>query len=153
MVGQILAVANGLRPLDSDDGSNRRPLLPLKTTETGELLWRFAFDPSSGPVLEVSNKVPGLASRIKTDPLLHGAIYPMAFREVLAKLKSESVDEEAEWFQDWSKFVVLLTGSELDELEDDDEDSQDVFISEAVKAFADEHWFASKSAEFMEAPE
>jgi hypothetical protein len=152
IVGRILAAANGIRPIEKGDSSDRKPLLPLKTTDTGELLWRLAFDPSSGPVLEISNKVPALASRIKIDPLLQGSIYPMALRDVLTRLTSESVDEEAEWFQDWSKFVSALTGSELDELEND-EVSQEMFISDAVTTFADAHRFASKAAEFSEVSE
>src|SRR5262245_27829089 len=83
-VGKILASANALRPLDekiSDD--ERKAILPVASDDLGEGVWRLEFQTPERPVLVVNNRVPGLMYRIKTEPLLQGAIVPAAIGLIL----------------------------------------------------------------------
>ena len=96
-----------------------------------------------GPVLEISNRVDGLASRVSTDPFLQAAIYPAAFREVLLRLVDDAVDQESEWFEGWEKFVRKLTSKEVSDL---DVIEYDDFIDRAVREFSGMHRFASRAA-------
>lgn len=145
-VGRILAHANGIRPRDpNDDGTNRKSLLPLVTKDLGERIWSLGYHPDAGPVLQISSKVAGLSAKLKSDPLLQGAIYPMAFREVLLRLTDEDgPDTDLEWFQNWSAFIKALTGYDL--VEDDIDDERESFIDDAVRAFTKVHSFATKAA-------
>jgi hypothetical protein len=151
VVGRILASANGVRARDAeDDGLNRKTILPLKTTDLGEAVWRIAYDASSGPVLEISSRIVGLSPKIKSDPLLQGAVYPQAFREVLRKLMvDDPPDSELPWAQSWHGFLKALTGRDIvdDEPEDDEVES---FIDDAVGAFCVAHRFATNAAKYEE---
>ena len=40
-VGRILASANGIRPEQDADGDDRRPLLPVRSVDLGEEIWRL----------------------------------------------------------------------------------------------------------------
>lgn len=150
-VGRILARADGIRPRNpEDDGPSRKSILPLCVTDTGQEIWRLAYNSDSGPVLEISNRIPGLAARIKTDPLLQGAIYPHAFRAFLNQFLGENGPEtELKWVADWHGFLKALTGRDLQEDEPDD-DEVETFIDDAGKAFVDVNAFASKAAKHEE---
>ena len=145
VVGKILASAAGVRPRsDEDDGANRRALLPLVHRDLGERIWNVSLDPDSGPVLEISSKLSGLSSRLKTDPLLQGAIYPEAFRQVLRLVLDSDDTEEDSWSTRWRTFLKTLTGiEELDFTDDGEEES--AFIDDAVSAFCKAHTFRTRA--------
>jgi hypothetical protein len=154
IVGRILADANGIRPRnEEDDGANRKSLLPLITKDLGELIWCLGYDANSGPVLQISSKIAGLSAKLKTNPLLQGAIYPEAFRQVLRELiNDDEFGEQGSWRENWRKFILALTGEDLGEkeFEGDADDEREVFINTAVKAFAESHGFATNAAKFEE---
>ncbi len=63
VVGRILADASGVHARNTDDdGFNRKALLPLRTTDLGEVIWRLSYDSASGPVLDITNKIAGFSS-------------------------------------------------------------------------------------------
>ena len=149
-VGRILADANGIRPKDaSDDGVNRKSLFPVEWLDLGERIWKVAFDKDAGPVLQLTTKVQDLPERRKNDPLLQGAIYPEAFRQVLILLvDGEGIDDEAPWVRNWHEFVLKLSGVDLSE-DIADEDAEQL-IEDAVQAFSRAHNFAARANKVQE---
>jgi len=152
-VGKILADASGIRPKDAeDDGINRKSLFPVQWIPLGELIWRVDFNPHSGPVLQLTTKVPDLPSRLKNDPLLQGVIYPQAFREVLWLLiREEEIDDDLPWVLHWREFVRKLTGIDLEVATPEEEEDRAEFVEEAVRSFAAVHSFGSKARQQEEA--
>jgi len=135
--GRIIASAERVRPTKSDDGPDRQPLLPLRKTDLGKELWKIDIDPRGGPTLLINNRVPDLAARLPTWPLLQGLILPHAFRAVLQKLGFAGEEEgDDPWGEDWRKFL-----RDLDlptEPEDrDDEDAREEWVEAAVRAFCE----------------
>ena len=149
-VGRILADANGIRPKDArDDGLNRKSLFPVEWVDLGERIWKVAFDKDAGPVLQLTTKVQDLPERRKSDPLLQGAIYPEAFRQVMILLvDGEGIDDEAPWVRNWYEFVLKLNGTDLSgDLVDEDPEQ---VIEDAVQAFSKAHNFAARANKALE---
>lgn len=134
--GRILASAEGLRPRQKSDTPERDPLLPLRETDLGEELWRIDLDDRNGPWLVVNSRVPGLATRLRTDALVQGLILPHALREVLRRLPAEGEDDEDyDWGNNWRKFLGQLDIA-LEPDDSNDEDSVQEWIEEAVGRFS-----------------
>src|SRR5580658_6391981 len=74
--GKILASVNELSPRGQEDDNSRKSLLPIRQTDLGEELWQLDIRRDKGPELCVTNRVPGLADRVPTDPLVQGMILP-----------------------------------------------------------------------------
>ncbi len=142
--GRILAAAEGLRPSTTDDGADRQALLPMREKDIGNELWKIEVEYRTGPVLVVNNRVPGLAAKVRTDPLLQGLILPYAFRVILQNLNpAGDSDDDDLWGDSWRRFLRDLDVAA--EAEDpDDEDSVDQWIESAVAAFADLKKFAER---------
>ena len=142
--GRILAAADGLRPSSPDDGADRQALLPMRERDIGHELWRIDVDYRAGPTLVVTNRIPGLATQIRTTPLLQGLILPHAFRTILLNLSAggES-DEDDLWGDGWRRFLTEL-GVETEPDDPDDEDGVKEWIELAVRAFCDRKEFASR---------
>jgi hypothetical protein len=142
--GQILASAEGLRPAKKGDGRDRQPLLPIRETDLGAELWNIAIDARTGPTLLINNRVPGLAVRIRSWPLLQGAILPHAFRVILQNLSAAGEEEgDGLWGEDWRRFLEEL-GVATEPDDPDDLDLRDEWIETAVKAFCDLKDFAAR---------
>jgi len=143
--GRIIASAEGLRPTTKDDGPDREPLLPLLERDLGEELWRIDVDPRTGPMLLVTNKVPGLAAELRTSAVLQGLILPHALRLVLQELNAPS-DDDAEdyWGPGWRRFLNDL-GVPTDPEDPDEMDSRQLWIQLAVDAFCDLKSFAERA--------
>jgi hypothetical protein len=133
--GRILASAEGLKPLQKSDSPDRQPLLGLRETDIGEELWRVDLNDRNGPMLVVNSRVPGLAARLRAEPLVQGLILPHALREVLRNLPAEGEDEDDhDWGDDWRKFLAELNiPSEPDD--PTDEESREDWVEEAVERF------------------
>jgi hypothetical protein len=151
IVGRILADANGIRPRTAeDDDFNRKPLLPLVHKDLGERIWELGYDPDAGPELQISSKLADLSGRLKSDPLLQGAIYPEAFRRVLNKLiDADAFGEEDSWIESWRVFILKLTGRDLGENGFEEGEAED-FIDDAVIAFSGAHSFKTRAVKFEE---
>ncbi len=100
--GRIIAAADGLRPARERNSPDRQSLLPLRETDLGDQLWKVDVDYRTGPTLLVNGTIPGLASRLREQPLLQGLILPHALRMILAELGQGQSDEEDDiWRKDW----------------------------------------------------
>lgn len=140
--GRILASAEGIRPHQKSDSPDRQPLLTLRETDIGEELWRLDPDTRNGPVLLINSKVPGLAARLRTEPLLQGLIFPHALREVLRGLPAESdAEDDDDWGADWRKFLTELDVSPEPD-DPTDEESKEGWVEEAVTRFSSLKRFA-----------
>jgi len=143
--GRILAAADGLRPSVTGDGVDRQALLPMRETDIGNELWKIEVDYRTGPVLLVNNRVSGLAAEIRTIPLLQGLILPHAFRAILHNLNpSGESDDDDLWGDNWRRFLAEL-GLATEAEDPDDQDSVDVWIETAVRAFSDVKEFAERA--------
>lgn len=144
-VGRLLASANGIRPEGEDDGKHRKSLLPLRSCDMGEEVWRLTFDPDAGPELAVNSRVPGIMERLKSDAILMGLIYPEVVRQIARRIWDEDfgVPDDAEWLVDWKVWLEEQLGRTVsaDEVIEVDELADDM-----VKNFAIKHKFASAMA-------
>jgi hypothetical protein len=95
--------------------------------------------------LLVNGTIPGLASRLREQPLLQGLILPHALRMVLMQLGRGGSQEEDDdiWRKDWRKFLDAL---DVPEEPDDSEDQESLedWIEKAVDAFCAQKNFANR---------
>jgi hypothetical protein len=123
-VGRLLALADRIAPLG--DERQRDALLPLVTEDLGEAVWRLDAAKGAQPRLMINSRYPGLKQKLLEDPLLMGAVLPLAVRDALRIVRNED-DEALEWVARWRRFVEDVTDEEVakfifDEGEDEDED-------------------------------
>jgi hypothetical protein len=143
-VGRILASANGIRPESDSDGDDRKPLLPVRSANLGEEIWRLEVDRDAGPELIVNSRVPDLISALKRDPILQGVIYPELVRRLVHEVyKEENDPEEEEWIEDWRLWFAAQVGREFAEDEGSDPESRQALADEVASAFADKNRFAT----------
>jgi hypothetical protein len=139
--GRIIAAADGLRPVLDRSSPDRQPLLPLRETDLGDQLWKVDVDYRTGPTLLINGTIPGLASKLREQPLLQGLILPYALRTILVELGRGADEEEDLWRKDWHVFLHELDvpvepddPDDPESLEDWVEHIVDVFC--ALKSFA-----------------
>lgn len=144
-IGKILASANGIRPRSLEDGDDRKPLLPLRTRDLGEELWRLEFSREAGPEIVVSNRVPALGDMIRTNALLQGAIFPEVVRQMVRNVFGGDVEDDLEWVVDWKHFLATQLGDVIDE---DDLPESGEERADALRELADRvaEGFASRQA-------
>ncbi|MEX2165082.1 MAG: hypothetical protein WD823_12690 [Sulfuricaulis sp.] len=144
-VGKILAAANRIHPIDdSDEQDDQKAILPLRLRDLGEAVWQVDMESADRPELVINNRIPFLADRLKSDPLLQGTIIPHAMAEVIRAAMAEDADDELVWVQDWRKFASGLLGEEIPEgLEQEDLDDR---IENVVQKFINRMKFATKAS-------
>lgn len=128
-VGRLLALADKVAPLG--DEQQRDWVLPLVTEDLGEAVWRLDAPEGTQPRLLINSRFPGLKQRLIDDPLMMGAILPMAVRDALRAVRHAD-DLDAEWVSRWRRFVADVAGQEIAEriLEDGEDDGPE--IDEAI---------------------
>ena len=137
---RILAVRRNLRP------SNVGELLPVVTTDLGQALWHLRINPTSGPTLEVTDRIPG----IETTKTLHAFVLPEAFRSVLRSILLDpdyDGDDDESWQRAWITFAAEHAGDGPPEpggvdraewLKVEEETVQD-WIDGSIQVFAAKH--------------
>lgn len=154
-VGKIVAAADGIRPLtETEESEGRKALLPLVKTDLGEAVWRLHLHGSAPPVLQINNRIPDLRERLFEDPLLAGAIYTEALRQVLtAVFLDDEFDDEMEWVVNWKKFIAEVRGAPVPEdIDDEDNNAQaQEIIEETIEKFLERRQFATKAIKAREA--
>jgi hypothetical protein len=146
-LGKILASANALRPIDEKrDEDDRRAILPVASDDLGEAVWELDLQATARPELVINNRIPGLMDRLKTDPLLQGAILPAAISQILRYVLDPgdgSVDDDIDWVRDWRQWAADLLGKPLDQYIAANDD-----LDEAIRglgeAFVDASKFVSR---------
>lgn len=145
-VGRILASANGIRPEDDVDGNDRRPLLPVRSVNLGEEIWRLEIDKDDGPSLVVNSRIPDLIEKLKNDIHLQGVIYPEVVRRLVFVVfgSDRDWDDEEEWVKDWIGWFEVQLGRGIAEDENEDSDAVESLANDVASAFSDKNGFASK---------
>lgn len=153
-IGRILAAADGIRPENDADGNDRKPLLPLRTMDLDEEVWRLEIDRESGPTLCINNRIPGLVERLQADPLLQGAIYPEVTRQLACFILGDAgscVEDDAEWLADWKEWFEQQVKRPLAEEDLDEDEAVQALALELTAAFSSRMKFASIAASALTA--
>jgi hypothetical protein len=118
--GRIIAAADGLIPKRDRESPDRQPLLPLWEMDLGDQLWKIDVDYRAGPRLLINGTIPGLATKLREQPLFQGLILPHALRMVLSELgHGESDEDDDPWRKDWRTFLNEIdVATEPDDPED-----------------------------------
>lgn len=154
IVGRILASARHIRPIDSQAGEdNRRSLLPVVSRDLGELVWKLEIEPGARPQLILNSRIPNCVVRLKTDPLLQGAILPNAIAQILDNVLNPVGDgsDEMEWVSDWK--IWFRHSSGLEPEEEEDPERRRSMIDRACDSFARQQRFASRTDRLDGEPE
>lgn len=144
--GRLLGTLAEVAPRDESDSDGRKPLLPLRHADIGEELWILRFLAADGPELHVSNRVPGLADRIKSDPILQGLVLPQALRTIVHRLYED--DGDATWTAEWREMAESVVSEPVDWSLDPVNDHEEVAeaVERIVRKFVDGRQYATRSA-------
>lgn len=151
-VGRLLALADKIAPLG--DEQQRDAVLPLETRDLGEAVWRLEADKGVQPKLLINNRYPGLKQRLLEDPLMMGAVLPLAVRDAIRVVRHED-DEALEWVKRWRRFVEDVAGAEVAERIFDegeiDGDEVDEVIDEVCLQLVEKRQYLSRALKIAEA--
>ncbi|MCG7357657.1 hypothetical protein MHL39_13530 [Roseomonas mucosa] len=133
-IGRLLALADQVPPAAEE--ADRQSLLPIQLVDLDQEIWRLEVDPSSPPRLLLNNRFPGLKQRFLSEPLLMGAVLPVAVRDALRTMAGQD-DGEREWIGKWRRYVHELAGEETATsiFEPDDDDAVEEAISHVCDLF------------------
>ena len=145
-VGRLLALADKVAP--SGDEQQRDWVLPLITEDLGEAVWRLDAPEGTQPRLVINSRFPGLKQRLIDDPIMMGAILPVAVRDALQTLRKAD-DPEAEWVSRWRRYIADVAGQEtaeriLDNGEDDGSEIEDA-ISRVCERLIERRRYVSRA--------
>jgi hypothetical protein len=151
-VGRLLALADKVAPVG--DEKQRDAVLPLVVEDLGEAVWRLDASEGSQPRLLINSRFPGLKQRLLDDPLMMGAVLPVAVRDALRAVRHED-DEQLEWVVRWRRFVTDVAGQEVaerifDEGEDDGTD-MDEAITRVCETLIERRRYVSRALKVAEA--
>jgi len=142
-IGLLLGKAKGI-PISSDGLPNDRiPLLYVNPTDLKNQFWKLSFDSTDDgrPILEINNKIPGLAEMAKNDIKFISLVYSAALRGVLLKILEigDFDNEESHWISQWLKFIDKVLGIKyLPTIDNDDNtltSEQEEWIDDCVNEY------------------
>lgn len=128
--GRLLAMGDKIAPVG--DEQQRDALLPLVTEDLGEAVWRLDATAGAQPRLLINSRFPGLKQKMLEDPLLMGAILPLAVRDALLAVRMED-DLEADWVTKWRRFVKDVAGESCAELLFDEGEEDEEKVDDAIE--------------------
>jgi hypothetical protein len=139
--GRLLAVAEGIKPVNVEEGkTKRKSLLPVQfSTDLDQQVWKISFD-EHGPVLHVNRQIQNRRDLIKSDEFMSLA-YPAVVREVITRIVTENpstndTDDFDSWVSLWLKFTrQTLHVSEKPVADEVNEDMQE-WVENVVEAFS-----------------
>lgn len=140
--GRLLGVAAQVRPKEEDEDESRKPILPLFVTDLGEKIWELHCGPDVKPILKINSRIANLRERLDVDPVLRGAVFPAAVRELLRITLQPDVDDSLEWVRDWTEFAEALLGEEWT-AEGRDPAELDTYVDRVVTSFCAQHRWAT----------
>ncbi len=135
--GVLVAIADKIAPSSKQEGeAPRQSLLPVRTRDIGNVVWRLSIGEEDKPVLEISDKIPGLSEIVRTDRGFQALVFPDLVTNVLSHaLKEEQVRdplEDDDMWHLWVRFACNLPGVPPIPIEESDIDE---WINEAVDRF------------------
>ncbi|MFT8366894.1 MAG: hypothetical protein ABF623_13720 [Gluconobacter cerinus] len=146
-IGRIIAAARAVRPVvPTEDNDNCQSLLPVESRDLGELVWQLDMPFNARPVLVLNSRVPNALVRLKSDPLIQGAILPAAIVMILDKVldPERGGAEDEDWVNDWHTWYRAATGADPEEAEEE-EDMRRILVLNACKNFAAQQRFATRT--------
>jgi len=145
-IGRILASADGIRPESDSDGDERKPLLPLRSKDLGEEVWRLDIDKDAGCELVVNNRIPDLIELLKSDARAQAFIYPEVVRRIVSFIYSvqPEFDESAEWVVGWKEWIDSQLSRQVSEDEISGPDEIQMLADDVVVAFARSNKFVAR---------
>lgn len=151
--GRLLALCEHaqVNVSSTDDEASRKSLLPVRLADIGDLVWDVDFE-SERPALVISERVPDLKGRLRSDVGMQAIMYPEALRRVLCWyfLGPESAldDTDDPWATKWrifaAGFVQVPVGGASSEVVEE-------WISDVVREFASRHRLGVRFAELLTA--
>lgn len=114
--GLLLGVADRIIPLRPDeDVEQRQSLLPVDFCDLGERVWRL--DLSDWPVLELNNRIDGIAEAARSSGSFFGLLYPEVLRQILHEIvvveaETDPDADDGEWQTLWLRYACSLPGVE-----------------------------------------
>jgi hypothetical protein len=133
--GVILASGENFRADAGDDDKSKSSILSVKTDSIGQLTWKVEFETGGLPELVLSNAIPNVIERMRTDPTFQALILPAALKEVLIYYLWNNEDEdENEGCERWMAFASLFAEDRMKS-----EDPVELFrwVDEVVKSFSE----------------
>lgn len=112
--GLMLGVADKLVPLRPDeDLENRQSLLPVEFCDLGDRAWRLEL--GDWPVLELNNRVEGIAEAARTGGNFLGLVYPEVIRSLLHEIvivqgQTDLDFDDSDWTSLWLRYACSLPG-------------------------------------------
>lgn len=141
--GRVLANAERIQARDEGESSNdRKCLLPLKEADLGEAVWELELTRGQGPYLVINKRIPQIAVKMKTDPLLQGAVFPIALEKIVTAIVCDTeFTDELPWVEQWTSWIEELVGMRVPDGDDDEENIQ--FVTDVVGTFVRRNRFAT----------
>ncbi|HEY3318963.1 MAG TPA: hypothetical protein VGP72_00605 [Planctomycetota bacterium] len=136
--GKLLAEADRISPISpEEEDASRIGLLPIKSENLGEQIWRVDFNEKM-PILLINNTLDKLATA-RSDAFIALA-YPSILRQILTQIlvveKHTDLDDDDDWKTLWLRFISVLPGLGEPPVEDiADVTKQQDWIEDAVSAF------------------
>jgi len=148
---RIVAVADDIvASAEKPDAAGRMPLLPVSFSDSLEQqAWRIEFE-TTGPVLELNNRIPDVKDAAKNDAAFFALVYPAAVREILTRIlivdQQPAHEEGTEWWNLWLRWAQRFS---TEPLPNDDEEAR-FWIENVVTGFcaqqtAIDRWRAARS--------
>jgi hypothetical protein len=140
-LGLLLGVADKIIPLRPDEGlEHKQSLLPVDFCDLGERVWRL--DLSDWPVLELNNRIEGIAEAARASGGFLGLLYPEVLRRILHEIvvEREETDpelDESDWPSLWLRYASSLSGlgEPPSSISRDGRDRREEWVEDAVDAF------------------
>jgi hypothetical protein len=144
--GLILGEADRLKPSDLGPDGPAKSLLAVRPGDLGHVVWQLSFDEAQ-PVLVINSKVGDWQAFLR-----RGSIRALLMPELLRQLLREAIDNESDEDDTgaWQAQVLrLIPGGAGVRPEANDEDATQLWIEEAVGAFAERHKLWKGMAELL----
>lgn len=140
---RIIAAADDITvSMESEDGGARISLLPVNFRDLGDVPWQVEIE-SSGPVLELNNRIDGVERLARNDPSFFALVYPAAVRTILTEIllveRYDAADDADEWWSLWLLWARALGGIAPDDIEE-----RRGWIDTVVSAFCARHRVVEK---------
>jgi hypothetical protein len=147
-IGRLLGIAENIRPITTgmQTVSGRKGILPVEHAMLGHQLWKLEFR-EHDVFLVVNQEAPGLAERMRSDPVFYSLIYPQIMRQVLAKSIAQGAEPDEDddrWPTLWLAFGRKLHPDHDEPPSPDDEEAIDEWIDRIVESFCSSHELRKK---------
>jgi hypothetical protein len=113
-LGLLLGVADKLIPLRPEEElTHKQWLLPVDFCDLGDRAWRL--DLSDSPVLELNNRIEGIADAARAGGAFLGLVFPEVVRGVLSHIlfvlgEDDPNADDSEWTSLWLRYALSLPG-------------------------------------------